>query len=567
MLLFVEYLSKPWYNIAMFLKITRSNNYQYVQLVRSYRENGVVKHEVVLNLGRLDMIQNNPSFQRLALRLQELSRASQRQTLDLNRASEAEILNWGYLVYKKIWRDFGLNEFTPSLTAGMKVQFSLADACFLMTVQHLLNPMSKLGTFNHQERYVDMPEVSLNHLYRSLDILCDHKEQLEQMIFHKNRNLFNMQVDVVFYDVTTFSFESVKADSLRDFGFSKDGKFNEVQVVMGLLLDCEGRPIGYELFPGNTFEGNTLETALRKLREKFGIRRVIIIADRGINSKLNLKRIVDQGYSYIFAFRIRNMKESVQEEVFSGGYQEVAYPGTDPEETIRYKVIDYVNRVKDETGKVCELKENLIITYSPKRAKKDKADRERMIEKAKALLEDKSKIKVSNKRGGKKYLKEVEPNCTEWVLDEERIRKDERFDGYYGIQTNEKGMSVDKVLEAYHSLWKIEESFRIMKSTLETQPIFHWTERCIKGHFVVCFLAFLLARTLESKLRKAGVEASADAIREAVNSMNFARVEIDKREYLIKTKGTDLSNKILRLLHIKPPPNVSPADEFQGLDL
>lgn len=551
----------------MFLKITRSNNYEYVQLVRSYRENGVVKHRVVLNLGRLDMIENNPSFQRLALRLQELSKAKQEQILDLNKASEAEILNWGYLVYKKIWKEFGLHEFLPSLTANTKVKFSLDDACFLMTIQHLLNPMSKLGTFNHQERYVNMPEVALNHIYRSMDILCDHKERLERMIFHKNRSLFNMQVDVVFYDVTTFSFESVRADSLRDFGFSKNGKFNEVQVVMGLLLDCEGRPVGYELFPGDTFDGSTLEAALEKLKERFGIRRVIIVADRGINSKLNLKRIADQGYSYIFASRIKNMKRGVQEEVFSGGYQEIAPQGTDPGEIIRYKVIDYINKVKDEEGRVCELKENLIITYSPKRAQKDRTDRERMIEKAKSLLEDKSKIRASNKRGGKKYLKEVTPGCIDWVLDEERIRKDERFDGYYGIQTNETDMSVQKVLESYHSLWKIEESFRIMKSTLEVQPVFHWTERRINGHFVVCFLAFLLARTLEFKLRKAEVEASADAIREAVNSMSFAKVEIDKRGYLIKTRGTDLSNKILRLLRIKPPANVLPADGFQDLAL
>ncbi|NSW83133.1 MAG: IS1634 family transposase [Syntrophothermus sp.] len=551
----------------MFLKITRSNNYQYVQLIRSYRENGVVKHEVVLNLGRLDTIENNPSFQRLALRLQELSRANPKQIPDLNKASEAEILNWGYIAYQKLWKEFSLHEFLPSLTASTKVQFSLADACFLMTIQHLLSPMSKLGTFKHQQRYVNMPEVSLNHLYRSLDILCDHKERLEQMIFHKNRTIFNMQVDVIFYDVTTFSFESVKADTLRDFGFSKNGKFNEVQVVMGLLLDCEGRPIGYELFPGNTFDSSTLEAALEKLKERFGIRRVIIVADRGINSKINLKRIADQGYSYIFASRLKSMKRSVQEEVFSDGYQEIALPGMDSEEKILYKVIDYVNRVKDEEGKIYELKENLVITYSPRRARKDRADRERLIEKAKSLLENKSRIKASNKRGGKKYLKEAEPGCVDWVLDEERIRKDERFDGYYGIQTNEKNMSAKGVLAAYHDLWKIEESFRIMKSTLEVQPVFHWTERRIKGHFVVCFLAFLLARTLEFKLRKAEVEASADAIREAMNSMNFAKVEIDERDYLIKTRGTDLSNKILRLLRIKPPPNVLPADEFQDLEL
>ena len=553
-----------WYNTGMFLKITKSNNYRYVQLVRSYREKGRTKHEVLLNLGRLDLIENNPSIQRLALRLQELSRAKQKQTLDLNNASEAEILNWGYLVYQKIWKEFNLHEFLPSLTAGTKLQFNLNDACFLMAIQHLLNPMSKLGTFNNQQRYVNMPKVDLNHFYRSLDILCENKERLEEMLFYKNRNLFNLQVDVVLYDVTTFSFESVKPDSLRDFGFSKNGKFNEVQVVMGLLLDCEGRPIGYDLFPGNTFDGNTLKKALEKLQERFHIRKVIIVADRGINSKLNLKKILDKGYSYIFASRLKRMKKSVQKEIFSPeGYQEIiSSDSTDPEDRIRYKIIDYINSFKDEDGHVYNLEENLIITYSEKRTRKDKADRERLIEKAKTLLADKSRIKSSNKRGGKRFLKEISRD-SDWVLDEEAIKRDEQFDGYYGIQTSEKNLSAEEVMSAYHNLWKIEESFRIMKSTLEAQPVFHWTEPRIKGHFVVCFLAFLLARTLELRLQNAGIKASPEKIREAINSMNFAKVEIDGRAYYIKTKGADLSKKILRLLRMKQPNNVIVADDFQ----
>jgi len=549
----------------MFLKITKSNNYKYVQLVRSYRENGTTKHEVLFNLGRLDKIENNPSIQRLALRLQELSKANQAQkVLDLNKASEAEIVNWGYLVYQKLWKEFDLHKFLPSLTEGTKVLYSLNDTCFLMAIQHLLDPMSKLGAFNNQERYVNMPKIDLNSLYRSLDVLSENKERLEEMIFYKNMNLFNMQVDVVLYDVTTFSFESVKQDSIRDFGFSKNGKFNEVQVVMGLLLDCEGRPIGYELFSGNTFDGNTLDASLEKLKKRFSIRKVIIVADRGINSKLNLTKILDKGYSYIFASRLKKMKKSIQKEIFSGeGYQEASFPDSDKQEKIRYKIIDYTNRFKDKEGNVHNLEENLIITYSEKRAKKDRADRERLIKKTETLLvlADKSKIKSSNKRGGKRFLKEISPK-SDWVLDNEAIKRDEQFDGYYGIHTNEKNLTVGEILSAYHNLWKIEESFRIMKSTLEVRPIFHWTEKRIKGHFVICFLAFLLERTLEFKLKEAQEEASPQAIREALNSLNFAEVEIENQQFLLKVKGTELSNKILKLLKIKPPKNITPKEEL-----
>jgi transposase len=539
----------------MFIKVTKSGKYKYAQLVESYREGQNVKHRVLLNLGRLDEIENNPSFQRLGMRLLELCRA--KKVIDLESLSDARIVNWGYLVYKKIWEEFELDKVLTQIKEAGKTQFNLNDACFLMVIQHLLQPKSKLATYAGQGYYVQLPTVELHHLYRALDIIHVQKEQLEELMFHKNRSLFNMQVDVVFYDVTTFSFESVKADTLRDFGFSKDGKFNEVQVVLGLLVDYEGRPIGYELFPGNTFDGKTLDTALEKLEKRFGIRRVIIVADRGINSKLNLKKIADRNYSYIFAARIKNMGKKIEEQVFDPeGYIELK---SDQDEKLLYKVIDYINKFK-ENGKTYELKEKLIITYSSKRARKDRADRERLIQKAEALLKDQAKITASNKRGGKKYLKNTGEEV--WYLDQEAIARDERFDGYYGIQTNEQDIKPQDALEAYHTLWKIEESFRIMKSTLEVRPIFHWTEPRIKGHFVICFLAFLLERTLEFKLKRAGEMASPDKICEAINSMNFAEVEIEQKNFFIKTKGTDLSSKILRVLRIKPPKNVIPAEEF-----
>jgi len=538
----------------MFIKITKSGKYQYAQMVESYRQNGNTKHKVLLNLGRLDRIENNPEFQNLARRLTELSRAQ--GVVNLNDISEAEVVNWGYNVYRKIWDRFGIGETLRRLTVNRKFQFDLGTASFLMTIQHLLEPRSKLGTYQQQHRYFNLPEVELNHLYRSLDILAEYKEALEQDLFLKNRNLFNMKVDVVFFDVTTFSFESVRADSLRDFGFSKDAKFNEVQVVLAMVVDCEGRPIGYELFPGNTFEGKTLEPALEKFSRRFGIRQVIIVADRGINQKLNLKRIADKGYDYIVAARIKNMKKAIKEQIFTEGYVEIS----DSEEVLRYKVIDYVNQVK-EGQKTYSLPEKLIITYSSKRARKDKADRERLVDKAESMLKSKTKIKDSYKRGGRKYLKEVGSRL-DWVLDQEAIAKDELFDGYYGIQTSVQNPAVPDVLAAYGLLWRIEQSFRIMKSTLEVRPIFHWTEPRIKGHFVVCFLAFLLARTLEFKLKQAGETALAENIREALNSLNFARVEIGETDYLIKTKAPSLANKILGLMRIKPPKNAIPVSDF-----
>ena len=552
----------------MFIKISRSKNFKYVQLVRAYRENGVVKHEVLFNLGRLDQFENNPEFQKVFTRLAEIAGAS---SININECSEAQIFNWGYLVYKKLWQKFKLNDVLPKLQKNTgKSRFNLNNACFLMTIQHLLSPASKLGSYQKQNRYANFPDVELNHLYRSLDILSEGKEILEAHLFHMNRTLFNMQIDVVFYDVTTFHFESVEPDTLRNFGYSKNAKFNEVQVVLGMLVDCEGRPVGYELFPGNTFEGKTLDIALESIEKRFGIRNIIIVADRGLNSKLNLKHIVDKGYGYVVASRLKSMPETIQTEILNNK-DYITLCETEENGIVKYKVIDFVNQMKikdenrDENKKrqkriLIELSENLVVTYSDKRAKKDASDRKRLLEKANYLLQDKSRIKSSNKRGGKKYIKEI--TTTSWALDSNAIENDEKWDGYYGIQTSEKDLSVEKILDAYHTLWKIEESFKIMKSTLEVRPIFHWTEKRIKGHFVICFMAFLLERTLEIKLKNAEIPASPQKIRDSLNSMQFAEIELHGNKFLVKTKNESLGSKILRALKIQPPKNITASTEF-----
>jgi transposase len=540
----------------MYVKITKAKEHKYLQIVQSYRDQkNNVRHKVLLHLGRLDRV-SKQSLLNIATKLLELAGVNKGFTLkDLG---EAEILNWGYIVYKKIWDKFKLEDMLQGIQRSTgKSVFELNNASFLMVIRHLLAPGSKLNAYNKQRCYAELPEVELNHLYRSLDILSDNKEAIELHIFNMNCKMFNIKVDVSFYDVTTFHFESVKKDSLKDFGFSKANKVNEVQVVLGMLTDCEGLPIGYELFSGNTFEGKTLKKALDAIEKRFNIRNVIIVADRGINSKLNLKQITDKGYGYIVASRIKNLKKDIQERIFD----DVGYQMLEDKECIRYKVIDYLNSFKNQK-ELIKLAEKMIITYSEKRAEKDRNDRKRLLEKTEYLLANKSMIKANNKRGGKKYLKEI--GNTDWVLDEAALIRDEKFDGYYAIQTSEQNLDVEKVLDAYHSLWKIEESFRIMKSTLEVRPIFHWTENRIKGHFVICFLAFLLERTLEFKLKENQIEATPDKIREALNNMQFAVIDLNDQKLFVRTKDTELGSNILRTLRIKQPKSITMSPEFDN---
>ena len=553
----------------MFVKTTRAKGFEYIKLVESYWEDGKSKHRLLYNFGRADLIRKDKGFLNVVKRLCEIAGypsddESSGNNHPFENCSEATFYNYGYLAYLKLWVKLGIAETLECQQFAYKIKYSLSETVFLMSVQHLLEPRSKLSTYSRQNRYFNMREVPLHHLYRALDILSERKEHIERELFDYNYVRTNKKVDVVFYDVTTFEFESVISDELKDFGFSKACKFNEVQVVMGMIIDSDGLPVGYELFPGNTFDGKTMLGALENIQKKFGIDRVIIVADRGLNSKGNLNLIKEAGYGYIMSSRIRTMSKAMKIKILDAeGFKVVKDDSGN--ETLRYKTMPHENAYKDDAGQLHSLPENLVISYSPKRASKDRKDRERLVAKAKKLLEEPEKIKASNKRGGKKYIDRVNPKNTDtWRLAIEKIEKDAEFDGYFGIQTSEKEMTAADVMDAYHTLWKIEESFRIMKTTMEVRPIHHWTPKRIEGHFVMCFLAFLMERTMEIMLKGKADETSSSPqkIQEALNTMQLAAVTTESGEIYIKSKPDALANKIFRLLKITTPANMSKKQEL-----
>jgi Transposase len=241
------------------------------------------------------------------------------------------------------------------INTAKRTRFDIANVVFYMVCKHILEPDSKLGMYESQDKYLKLPELNLNHFYRALDVLADAKADIEGYLFEQNRTIFNMSIDVVFCDVTIFYFESKDEDLLRRFGFSKDGKVNDVQIVLGLLVDKEGRPVGYDIFAGNTFDGKTLEPFLLRLKERFSIQRIIIVADRGINSKMNLMRIRELGYGYIVACRLKGMSKEIKGQVFTDeGYRSIDMD----EEVFKYKIIGHQNRVRNDRGIIQDNEDN-----------------------------------------------------------------------------------------------------------------------------------------------------------------------------------------------------------------
>ncbi len=555
----------------MHLKTKKVKNHVYLSIVQSYRENGKVKHKTIFNLGRADYLVNSG--------LKNIVRGLQRYLdedepdgykKDIRTIKERQRLNYGYLAYRVLWNKFRLDRILTDIIKARQIEFDFPEAVFSMVINRLFHPSSKLRHYLSYQRYIGLPEeLELHHFYRSLDILAENKERIEKELFQLYRNLFNYKLDIVFYDVTTYYFESQKPNGLKDFGFSKDNKINDVQIVMGLLIDKEGRPIGYELFPGNTFDGKTLLTILKKLQGHFKIDKVVIVADRGLNSKLNLKQIKDHGFDYIVSASIKKMSRKLQELILdSSDYIDIKEKSDEDEDSVyRYKVIEYTNRVVYETEQghkaYQELSENLICTYSSKRAAKDRAERERAIEKAKELLRKNDKSSYKRKQGYKRYIKESKESTNyELILDTEKIEKESRFDGYYALQCSDKSMSALEVIREYHYLFKIEESFRIIKSTMKARPIYVWNESHIAGHFMMCFLAFLLERELEYRLKRRNIDFTTEKIKEALNSLELSEIEIEGQSYYMRSSYKSLGAQIFSMLRLKLPPNLLDKDKI-----
>ena len=507
-----------------------------LQVCESYREDGKPRSKVLLTLGPKDYLLQSGQLDKLINSLTKFTGLNTDAFFKDDLLEETCRFNWGVpSLLGQLWEAFGLENFFKE--QKLKVKFDLNQIVFRQMVDRFLKPRSKLSFYENQNDYLGFNEdLELHHIYRSLSSLAKLKPSLEKHLFDINRNIFNMKVDIVFFDATTIYFHSDKADDLRKFGFSKDCKFNDVQIVMGLLMDEDGRPIGFESFPGNTFDGKTLIKSLESLKQNFQIEKLILVGDRGICSKVNLEEIKKLGYEYIVATSLKKQSREMQKEVLNEeGYESIN--NSDLEDEIKYKTIN-INE------------ERLIATWSSKRAKKDFYDREIFIEKAKEILEEKSNLK---KPGKAKYLA-MEQKVK--YLDEAKIIEDEKWDGYYGIQTNNLKMSQEAVYEAYHQLWKIEDCFRVLKSHLKIRPVFLWNPERIEGHLTLCFLTFVFERHMEIELRKKGIETSPAKIRVALEKLQASILKISNRKVFSVSPIGDEAKKIFEALDLQmPKPN------------
>ena len=382
-------------------------------------------------------------------------------------------------------------------------------------------------------------DLNLDSIYSMMDKLHEREEWVKDAVARKTLSLFKEKINVAFFDVTTLYFESFIPDELRVSGYSKDNKVKETQVVFTLMTTIDGLPLGYDLFPGNTYEGGTLINAVDALCKRYDVVDTSIVADRGMFTKGNLKALDDRGINFIVSAKLKNMKKDFVEIIL-----------TDVENVLS----DNKREITSWLGEYEYQGRRLVVGYSKKRASKDKADRERLVSRVKKKLKD-GEVRVSDlvkNTGTKKYLKFNSKNKEIAVLDEDKIKQAERWDGIYGIVSSHDKMKVsgEDIFDRYRGLWQIEDAFRINKHDLRMRPIFHWSPKRVKSHILICYMAYALVAIVRHKLKQSKLSFSIERIKEELGYIQ-ASVVRDKRSgkrFLLPSKPSDAQRVIYKAL-------------------
>ena len=366
-----------------------------------------------------------------------------------------------------------------------------------LVISRLLYPGSKLYLIDYYNIYKKQ-KIDKNRIYRFLDTIYkdDLKSQIEECVFHHTNKIMNNTITVTFYDVTTLYFESESEDDLRRIGFSKEGKLARPQIQLGLFTTLQGYPLSYEVYEGNKYEGHTLIDILKKFQEKFQLTtKPIVVADRGMLNNDNLAYLENNGYKYILAAKIKNISNDIKEQISNLTFLD--------DTTTHTLHIDKDIKYKDESEQKQTLstKQRLILSYSSKRAKKDKYTRDKALEKIEAKLSKnitKSDLKLSYYA---KYL-DIDEKCNiKYKLNPTKILDDEKLDGIKGFITNDFTLKPDEVIGHYQNQYDVEKAFRISKTDLKIRPIYHRLETRIKAHILISFISYAIYKEFERKIK------------------------------------------------------------------
>jgi transposase len=532
----------------MFVRVKRSVQngitYEYLQIVESFRERGKPRQRVLATLGKRDVLVASGALDGL---LQSIARFSEKlrvvEAVRTQGIAARSSKLWGPpLVFGRLWEHQGLPEILQRLARSRRFGFEPERVIFAMALQRLCCPGSDLqgsGWIRTVEAS-GFETIELQHLYRMTGFLAEVRDDLERELFDRDRDLFTQSLDLVFIDTTSIYVYRAEETEWRLRGYSRDHRPDLPQLVLAVAVDRHGWPVSWEVFPGNTADHNAFEAMIQKMRQRFRIRRVIIVADRGMISQRAIKDLEDPErapYGYILGCRMRKQKEVRQAVLSRGG---------------RYAEVGSKLKVKEVWVK----QRRYILCLNEEEAEKDAAAREAILERLRKVLEQRGNKALVGNRGFARFVKMQKGSVR---IDEQAVEQDARFDGKFVLTTNTE-LSAEEVARTYKGLWRVERTFRHEKSTLKVRPLFHHRDDTSIGHIAASFLALRLEVDLQRRLEQTTLSVSWPGLMHDLMQLHAVRVELDGHNYLLRTDLQGAAYQAFAAAGLRPPPPLTGLD-------
>lgn len=530
-------------------------SYRYLTIVESYWEDGP-RQRIIANLGNIERL----GKEKVDHLIRSLSRFSSKNSFTKGDIEVRYAKRYGdVLLARNIFEKLNLSSLLHKESEGKKLAFSFEKAIFVLILNRLVDPCSKLSVvdWHKEEVYLEKEELfSYQHFLRAMDVLSQAREKIEQALYSQLVNLFTLKLNLVFYDLTSTYFEG-KGPTLASFGYSRDRRPDKRQILLGLALTDDGYPIAHHLFSGNTADKSTLKSVVKDLERRFGIREVTFIGDRGLVSQENLLSLEKAGYHYILTLRKRASK--LAKRLISAH-------------------LSLYRRIDEENLLVREVEmEGLryLICHHPLKAEEDRSFRASLIERAqkelnllkkqveKGRLAKKEKIYqraagILSKRKAKKFFTLSAEEGFSFKIKENVIREEEILDGKFILITNNPYLSPEEIVKAYKNLSIIEDAFREIKNFLKIRPIYHYTERRVKSHVFICVLAFLLEKYIEIKLKEKGINLSARSALRVLSRVKLVENKVGDLNLKCITRLNSDQKRILSSMGIPHIPRLIP---------
>jgi hypothetical protein len=541
----------------MFVRVKKAGNYKYLQIVQTYREGKKVKQRVVSTLGRLDQLQEKKDIESIT---HSLSKFSENILMVLTGKSDIKsdsLIIGPVLIFKRLWEETGLSAIFRELLAGRKYEFDLELAVFITVLHRLLMSGSDRACEKWMTSYQihGSESLMLHHFYRAMAFLGNPledqsgktpfaprctKDLIEEKLFARRRNLFT-ELEIVFFDTTSIYFEGEGGDQIGEYGNSKDHRPDRKQMVVGVVLDNRGFPVFCEMWPGNTADVSSLLPVASRLRKRFGIEKMCVVADRGMVSQDTIRQMESKGMSYILGVRMRKVNEVKKEVLTRGGRYKEIHPESDLSKAPSPLKIKQVNH----NGK------RYVVCLNSRQARKDEMARNAIIQGLEDKLKGGAKSLIGNK-GYRKYLK-VSKDTVQ--IDQNKIKEEERFDGKW-VLTSNMDMSAEQIALKYKELWMVESVFRQVKSILDTRPIYHKTDETIRGHVFCSFLALVLRKELDRYLEGSGLNYEWFDIKQDLNNLREITINDGGKEVKIRTEARGVSSSVFKSVGMALPPTI-----------